>query len=544
MKKQHVTSRSDSSESVPVTVDVGADDVAVQEALARVIASEKFRASERLRQFLTYIVQESLAGRAQRIKAYSIATEVFGRDVDFNPTIDPIVRIEAGRLRRSLEHYYLTAGINDRLVIEIPKGGYVPAFREGKAGLTDAGRPAQRDASVAVIPLQDLTGDPAQAYFAAGMTEEIQVALGQYPSIRVVPVTANDPEKGMHEAVDQSLATFALLGSIRKASDTVRVTARLIECSTQTQIWARTYDRTLTADNLIGVQDDIAHEIVVSLAEHYGGAIIGSLARRSRNQETLSLTAYDAVLRVHHYYNPGWSEAEWRETRESLEQALDSEPDNVPALAALAEVLHDGWACGISEAAASDLDRAEDLLREAISLDPEYAYALFPLGLIRVARRDRAAVVDIAQRLLEKANPLTTRLLGGWLLIIAGEYDQGELVVRDCVKRLSRTPRWVHHALMLCHLTRSEHEDALAEADEFEMPGLLWSPLDRAIALAYLGVAEEARKAYTDACEIQPEIAEEPRRYISWFILDDKLVNEVMEKLQSHQVLSDKQCQR
>lgn len=511
--------------------------------MARLIASDKFRASERLRQFLIHVVRETLAGRAQRIKAYSIATDVFGRGDDFNPTIDPIVRIEAARLRRSLEHYYLTAGVNDPLVIQIPKGGYAPVFREGNTELPDAQGPARRDASVAVIPLQDLTNDPAQAYFAAGMTEEVQVALGQYPSIRIVPVTASAPEKAARMGVDQSMATFALLGSVRKATDTVRVAVRLIECSTQSQIWAQTYDRTLTADNLIAVQDDIAHEIVVNLAEHYGGAITGSLARRSRNQETPSLTAYDAVLHLHHYYNPGWSEALWHETRESLERALDTEPNNAPALAALAEVLHDGWGCGVADAAASDLDRAEDLLRKAISLDPGYAYALFPLGLIRIARRDRAGVVNIAQRMLEKASSLTTRLVAGWLLVVAGKYDVGEPIVRECAERLSHFPRWVHHALLLCHLARGEYEDLVAEADAFEMPGLLWSPLDRAIALAYLGMAEEARKAYEDACGIQPEIAEKPRRYIGWFILDDKLVDEIMDKLQSHQVLSGNQCQ-
>ena len=519
----------------------GADAVAVEDALARVLASDKFRASERLRQFLIYVVQESLAGQAHRIKAYTIATEVFGRSADFNAAIDPIVRIEAARLRRSLEHYYLTAGVNDPLVIQIPKGGYSPVFHEGSAEVAVAGPRAQPDASVAVIPLQDLTGDPKQGYFAAGMTEEIQVALGQYPSIRIVPVTARDPGNAAYDEVDKSLATFALHGAIRTARDTLRVTARLIECSTKTQIWARTYDRTLTADNLIDVQDDIAHEIVVSLAENYGGAIIGSLARRSRNEEAPSNTAYDAVLRLHHYYNPGWSEPLWRETRKSLERALELEPDNVPVMVALAEVLVDGWCCSVTEAALSDLDRAEALLQNAISLDREYEYAFFPLALIEIARRNRAAVVSIAQRLVDKTSPLTNRLLAGWLLVVAGDYDVGEPILRESTERLSQFPRWAHHALMLCHLKRHEFDDTLAEADAFEMPGLLWSPLNRAIALSYLEIADEAGKAYASACELQPEVAVHPRRYISRYILDEELVDEIMAKLHSNQVLGDEQ---
>ena len=84
--------------------------------------------SDRKRRFLKFIVQETLAGHADRIKAYTIAVDVFGRDPSFDPASDPMVRIEAGRLRRCLEHYYLTEGSADAVQITIPKGGYVPQF--------------------------------------------------------------------------------------------------------------------------------------------------------------------------------------------------------------------------------------------------------------------------------------------------------------------------------------------------------------------------------------------------------------------------------
>ena len=100
----------------------------IQDALQRVVASRDFRNSERKRRFLKFVVQETLAGRADRIKAYSIALDAFDRDPSFNPAADPVVRIEAGRLRRCLEHYYLGEGAADRIRITIPKGGYVPQF--------------------------------------------------------------------------------------------------------------------------------------------------------------------------------------------------------------------------------------------------------------------------------------------------------------------------------------------------------------------------------------------------------------------------------
>jgi hypothetical protein len=98
----------------------------VQDELQRVVVSRDFMHSERKRRFLKYVVQETLAGRADRIKAYTIAVDAFDRDPSFAPLADPVVRIEAGRLRRCLEHYYLAEGAADR--ITIPKGGYVPQF--------------------------------------------------------------------------------------------------------------------------------------------------------------------------------------------------------------------------------------------------------------------------------------------------------------------------------------------------------------------------------------------------------------------------------
>src|SRR5689334_20662045 len=100
----------------------------IQDALQRVIGSPEFINSERKRRFLKFIVEEALAGHANRIKAYTIAVDAFDRDPSFDPVSDPVVRIEAGRLRRCLEHYYLTSGAADRVRITIPKGGYVPQF--------------------------------------------------------------------------------------------------------------------------------------------------------------------------------------------------------------------------------------------------------------------------------------------------------------------------------------------------------------------------------------------------------------------------------
>lgn len=101
----------------------------IREALQRVVASEHLSKSPQLANFLRFVVEESLAGKADRIKAYTIAADALGRGADFDPQIDPIVRVEAGRLRRALNHYYANGGSKDPIVIEMPRGRYAPVFR-------------------------------------------------------------------------------------------------------------------------------------------------------------------------------------------------------------------------------------------------------------------------------------------------------------------------------------------------------------------------------------------------------------------------------
>lgn len=95
----------------------------VREELERILGSPRFEASERSRRFLEYVVDETLGDRADRLRGETIAIDVFGRDATIDPRHDPVVGIEAAKLRRSLERYYLTEGRRDPIRIDIPKGG-------------------------------------------------------------------------------------------------------------------------------------------------------------------------------------------------------------------------------------------------------------------------------------------------------------------------------------------------------------------------------------------------------------------------------------
>src|SRR6202034_4619506 len=106
----------------------------IRQELRLIIGSAGFRDSARLSRFITFVVERTLAGKGGTIKGYTIAVEALGRGSNFDPQSDPIVRVEAGRLRRALARYYESGGYNDPLVIDVPRGTYVPSFRRRGSG--------------------------------------------------------------------------------------------------------------------------------------------------------------------------------------------------------------------------------------------------------------------------------------------------------------------------------------------------------------------------------------------------------------------------
>src|SRR5512146_1974246 len=107
---------------------------AVRRHLDRILASATFRQVDRLKRFMSFIVLEAIAGRSDQLKEYVIGVQVFDKEASFDPRADPIVRVQARRLRTRLVRYYQEEGRPDEVVIDLPKGGYAPTFRLRDSG--------------------------------------------------------------------------------------------------------------------------------------------------------------------------------------------------------------------------------------------------------------------------------------------------------------------------------------------------------------------------------------------------------------------------
>ena len=156
--------------------------------LNRILSSKAFRQADRLKRFLSFVVAETISGRGDRLKEFAVGVEVFGKDTSFDPRNDPIVRVQARRLRAQLARYYREEGQEDELVIEMPKGGYAPIFRPLKSV------PPKRSTSpalvsrntVLVLPFADCSPGGDQRYFCEGLSQDIVHKLAGLDAIRLV----------------------------------------------------------------------------------------------------------------------------------------------------------------------------------------------------------------------------------------------------------------------------------------------------------------------------------------------------------------------
>jgi len=133
-------------------------DKVVRQQLSRILASKTFSQVERLKRFISFIVGETVSGRSGELKEYVIGVQVFGKEPSFDPRTDPIVRVQARRLRTRLARYYRDEGHNDELIVDLPKGGYAPVFRlreEAPAAKRSLTATLASRNTVAVMPLAD-----------------------------------------------------------------------------------------------------------------------------------------------------------------------------------------------------------------------------------------------------------------------------------------------------------------------------------------------------------------------------------------------------
>jgi TolB-like protein len=363
---------------------------------------------------LEYLVNETLAGRGERLKGYNVGLEVFDRPETFDPVVDPLVRIEAARLREKLHEYYDTEGRDDPVRIELPKGGYTPQI-EFRQAPTAEREPDRQGPVIAVLPFVNLSGDPKQEYFSDGLTEDIILGLGQFREMVVTARTSSFSYKGRSVPVPviarELGVAYILEGTVRRVGNRIRITAQLISGSSGESLWARQYDN--ESEDVFALQDEIVESVV--------GAFAGQLGRitieRARRKPAANLTSLEFFLQGReqvYLYNP----TSFQRARLLLTSALEADPKNAAACAWLAETYWVDWWAGWSADPATSFQLAAEMADRAIALNHCDPHAQIEKGQILLYQReysqarkhfDRAAQIN-------KYDPDVILLMAFWAL--------------------------------------------------------------------------------------------------------------------------------
>ncbi|MGI9474001.1 MAG: hypothetical protein ACR2NZ_20850, partial [Rubripirellula sp.] len=288
--------------------DLTTNEIAAQ--LDQILAAPEFSKSKLMAGFLRFVVDETLAGRSDRIKQYTIATRVFQRDSDFDPQIDPVVRVQAAKVRRALSRHYYEEGRDAEVLIKIPKGTYVPSFSRCDPAQKATGRSAipvtQTLPTVAVMPFQNQSGDPSQDFLATGFAEDLSTELSRFSNVDVVAYFSSQQQSSEEfdlSRVGRELnADFLVTGSLRQSEPEFRLNVHVYETASGKQIWAERFRETRAAASLWEIQDGVLLSVVARIAGR-NGAIATKTVQSSRRIERASLSGYEAVLRALHYEN-------------------------------------------------------------------------------------------------------------------------------------------------------------------------------------------------------------------------------------------------
>ncbi|WP_299948869.1 hypothetical protein [uncultured Ruegeria sp.] len=559
-------------------MDISENDIRAQ--LHRLLTHPDFAATPQRRAFLSYIVEEYLSGRADQIKGVSIAMSVFDRDETFDQQIDPIVRLEARRLRQDIDGYYAGPGREDPLRLTIPKGGYAPRFervappeqpgpspevaplgirnprRIPAIGLGVAGLLAlcalvwfvfvgwwtsslsasegtlPQGPVVAVLPFDTLGEGPG--YFADGLTQQLTSELARFRDIWVLPLGSG--QRSPHERTDlQGLRTefnanFALEGSVLDKGDTIVLSARLIDLKSQRYVWVNDYSTGRAPSDIYSAQDRIISDVIGRLAGKYGVLTQDAMKTATRTPPS-NRDAYDCVL-SYYSYQITIDHGRHPAIMGCIQRSLEQSPDYAEAWAVLSNLYLQQIRFGLGGDRQELIAAASDAARRAIEIDPNLAVGHLMLANMRFVRGDFDGFRNAGQIAVD-LSPNDSSVLAhyGMRLAFNGDWDEGLAIVDRAIALNPVHPHWYHFPRIFYEFDQGNYQQALTVLDQIDMPNFLWTHLWSAALNAGLERQQEARSSLNELFLQRPTFASEANSILSIWQLGDQFEQKLLGSL-------------
>lgn len=516
----------------------------VREQLDRILKSKAFQTVERLKRFASFIVSETIEGRGDQLKEFVVGMQVFNKESSFDPRNDPIVRVQARRLRARLARYYAEEGQSDEIVIELPKGGYAVTLqrRENPSPRRSVTASLVSRNTVVVLPFADHSASGDLGYFCEGLAQEIIDQLAKAENTRVIAWDSSQgiPPPDAAPAASRMNAAIVIGGSVRRFRDDARITAQLIDGASGCYIWSESFDHKL--DDGFAVQEQVAKVILKRLQE--GPSAHGVKSKRT---PTDNLAAYNLYLQGRYHMSQRTEEA-LRKAVDFFEKVIAEDPHYAEAYSGLADayglLAHYGgvapadvWTKAASNAAWAvlqddssveahtslahvkatqdwDWKAAELEYKRAIQLDPRYPTVHHWYGMSCLApmgRLDEALDELLLAQALDPISPIIARDLA----VIHYYRRNYDAALEQCDATIELNPHFPPAYLTL-GLIQEQMEDYDESAAAFQRASQLSpeSPRTRAAlarTLARQGTLKEATAMLRQLCELSE------KRYVSPF---------------------------
>ena len=505
----------------------------IAEQLKRILSTPAFNNSPVLSRFLEFIVDETVAGKEQGIKEYTIGIHVLARRNDFNPQLDAIVRTHAGRLRRALKEYYHDKGKNDQIWIEIPKGSYVPVFQlQNEIRQIETNEKIDLSRSkpvVAVLPFRNISRDASRDFFADGLGELLSTELTQFQDLSVISHYSSHHVAGKTNDIKNAAAllgaNYILTGSIQNDDTHLRVQTQLIVGKTGEQLWAKSFERNNTTTGLFEIQNEIVKSILTAIGGYYG-AIFKDILKAPYNNQSEDLHIYDAIFWYYHYQKV-FSKEVYEKALNALEAAVKADPDFALAWAMLGELYLDDLAM--------EFKKVEDpkelglkCAQRAIFIDPSCQHAYHALAWIYLFHRNKEECIKAVDHCLA-INPNSADKVGakGFVLVCAGEFERGFKMLIVSFENNPFCPFWFYVGFVFYFLNKKDYPQALHWSGKVNRPDLFWDPMLKACVLGHLDRTDEAHKNLELLSKLIPQI-EQVNSITEAFILSDHLNTEIL----------------
>ncbi|WP_170482571.1 hypothetical protein [Ruegeria arenilitoris] len=427
--------------------------------LERIVASKDFEGSARTKLFLEHLVHRELEGRGDELRGTALAMDVFGRGADFDPNVDPIVRIEAVKLRKALNYFYLTSGANDPVCIAIPKGQYRPQFEVNFAKEKPQKQSLAHGVGWPVLGICAFSGsDTIRAqFFREGFPEELGLELARFAHIRVF-TGYDDAHSNETSAQVIPHCDYILDGTVRDAQSSLRLIVQLKRASDGSILWSDRRDFDPYNTDSFDFQEQVAKKCAVKIADAYGvvatdAAVHFTSRATSGKGAYLALLAFQAHLRT----------SRLGSLQQMMNLARTAIQDNDTS--GLAHAL---LALGYVEQVALGQKRLSDAMRhgqihaeKAVNLDPQCQEALFAAAIYALLARD----IQSFNRLIEaaiQANPnssLLVALAGAWIALVS-DTKLGAELVRQALEINPLLPIWTNLTLCLEDVQEGDYAKA------------------------------------------------------------------------------------